>query len=181
MQPERSIRQQSTQVTAVGRTKWLRLHDSFHETPLHLAAANASPECATLLLEVWCPPSQSQAGVVEVDRANLEGNSPLHIACRKGERVAGLLGSCSSGVEETLYLLLLVATKNKKNVNIQNNKGKVGSDGSPAPRRVPSSTPGPRRWCCCYRFCPTRPSLTEKATPCLSAAPGRASANPVEV
>ena len=30
-----------------------------------------------------------------------------------------------SGVEETLYLLLLVAKKNRKNVDTQNNKGKV--------------------------------------------------------
>ena len=30
-----------------------------------------------------------------------------------------------SGVEETLYLLLLVAKKNRKSVDIQNNKGKV--------------------------------------------------------
>ena len=29
------------------------------------------------------------------------------------------------GVEETLYLLLLVAKKNRKNVDTQNNKGKV--------------------------------------------------------
>ena len=30
-----------------------------------------------------------------------------------------------TGVEETLYLLLLVAKKNRKSVDIQNNKGKV--------------------------------------------------------
>ena len=31
----------------------------------------------------------------------------------------------NTGVEETLYLLLLVAKKNRKSVDIQNNKGKV--------------------------------------------------------
>ena len=33
-----------------------------------------------------------------------------------------------SGVEETLYLLLLVAKKNRKSVDIQNSKGKVKTE-----------------------------------------------------
>ena len=34
----------------------------------------------------------------------------------------------SLGVEETLYLLLLVAKKNRKSVDIQNSKGKVKTE-----------------------------------------------------
>ena len=34
----------------------------------------------------------------------------------------------NTGVEETLYLLLLVAKKNRKSVDIQNSKGKVKTE-----------------------------------------------------
>ena len=41
-----------------------------------------------------------QAGVADVDKANIEGNTPLHIACKTGPTE---LHMCLSTISLTLY------------------------------------------------------------------------------
>ena len=48
--------------------------DYFHKTPMHLAAANATSNCAGKLLSF----------TFDLKLKDWEGNTPLHIACQQG-------------------------------------------------------------------------------------------------
>ena len=54
--------------------------DYFNLTPLHLAAVNTTPDCASKILDSV---ENAQDLLEIVDR---EGNTPLHLVCQKGKQ-----------------------------------------------------------------------------------------------
>ena len=87
------------------KKEYLRSRDGLEKTPLHLAASNATRECVITILNA------DVCTLEDVDAKDIDGNTPLHLS--------------GQGCEETMYILLVTAKNNRKEIDIKNNKGRT--------------------------------------------------------